>query len=85
MFMMKGALALFISLAIGYVLCILASKQKKGILQTVGYSLGTAIIILSFLYSVADSSMMMSKKSKMWRADKSMKCRPGTFMRGRIK
>ena len=31
MLMMKGALALFMSLAIGYVLCILADKQKKGI------------------------------------------------------
>lgn len=84
MFMMKGALALFISLAIGYVLCILASKQKKGLLQTVGYSLGTAIIILSFLYSVADSSMMCGK-GKMSRAGKTMKCKPGMFMKGRVK
>ena len=42
MFMMKGALALFMSLTIGYVLCILAEKQKD-ILKTLGYTLGISI------------------------------------------
>ena len=85
MLMMKGVLALFISLAIGYVLCILANKQKKGLLQTVGYTLGTAIIIMSLLYSVADSCAMMCVKGKMWHGYKGMKCNAGTFMKGRVK
>ena len=85
MFMMKGALALFISLAIGYVLCILANKQKKGLLQTVGYALGAAIIALSLLYSVADSCAMMYGKGQMRHPGKGMKCNAGTFMKGRVK
>ena len=85
MFMMKGALALFISLAIGYVLCILADKQKKGLLQMVGYTLGTAIIALSLLYSVADSCAMMSRKGDMWHGYKGMKCDAGMFMKGQVK
>ena len=85
MFMMKGALVLFMSLAIGYVLLILADKQKKGILRTVGYTLGAAIIILSLVYSVTDSSAMMCKKGQMWRGNKAMKCNAGMFMKGQVK
>jgi hypothetical protein len=43
---MKGPLVLYISLSLGYVLCVLASKQKD-VLKTVGYTLGVAILILS--------------------------------------
>ncbi len=82
---MKGALALFMSLAIGYVLCILANKQKKGLLQTVGYALGTAIIVLSLLYSVLDSCAMIYSKDKMWHGNKGMKCNAGMLMKGRVK
>ena len=82
---MKGALALFMSLAIGYVLCILANKQKKGLLQTVGYTLGTAIIVLSLLYSALDNCSMMCGKGKVWRGPKGMKCNAGMFMKGRVK
>lgn len=85
MLMMRGAFALFMSLAIGYVLCILANKQKKGLLQTLGYTLGTAIIVLSLLYSVADSCAMMCKKNMMWHKDKGMKCNAGMFMKGQVK
>ncbi|MDO8536562.1 MAG: hypothetical protein Q7S30_06125 [Candidatus Omnitrophota bacterium] len=85
MLMMKGALALFISLAIGYVLCILANKQKKGLLQTVGYTLGTAIMALSLLYSVLDSCTMMCIKGKMQHWHKDMKCNAGTFAKGQVK
>ena len=85
MFMMKGALVLFMSLAIGYALCILANKQKKGLLQTVGYTLGTAIIALSLLYSVLDSCTMICGKDKMWHGYKGMKCNAGMFMKGRVK
>jgi hypothetical protein len=83
--MMKGALSLFVSLAIGYVLCILANKQKKGLLKTVGYTLGTAIIVLSLLYSVLDGCMMMCQKGKMWHGNRGMKCNAGMFMKGQIK
>ena len=85
MLMMKGALALFMSLAIGYVLCILANKQKKGLLQTVGYTLGTAMIVLSLLYSVLDSCAMTCERGKMWRGNKGMKCNAGMFMKGKVK
>lgn len=81
--MMKGALALFISLALGYSLCVLANKQK-GVLRTLGYTLGTAIIVLSLLYSVVESCTMMCAKNKSWHG-KAMKCHPGMFMKGRIK
>jgi len=85
MFMMKGALALFIALAIGYVLCILADKQKKGLLQTLGYTLGTAILVLSLLYSALDSCSMMCGKANVWRGCKVMKGNAGKFMKGQVK
>ncbi|MDP3730242.1 MAG: hypothetical protein Q8R14_01800 [Candidatus Omnitrophota bacterium] len=83
--MMKGALVLFVSLAIGYGICIVANKQKKGLLQTVGYTLGAAIITLSFLYSVVDSYAMMCGKGKMYHGHKDMKCNAGMFMKGQMK
>jgi hypothetical protein len=85
MFMMKGAVVLFISLAIGYVLCILANKQKKGLLQTVGYTLGAAIISMSLLYSLLDSCAAMCSKGKMGNWNKGMKCNAGMFMKGHVK
>jgi ABC-type nickel/cobalt efflux system permease component RcnA len=82
---MKGMLALFISLAIGYVLCVLANKQQKGLLQTVGYTLGIAIIVMSLAYSAADSCEMACRKSKTWQGYKGMKCGSGMSMKGHIK
>jgi hypothetical protein len=43
---MKGAVMLYISLSLGYVLCILAKKQE-GVLKTLGYALGVAILVMS--------------------------------------
>jgi len=83
--LINGALALFMSLAIGYVLCILANKQKKGLLQTVGYMLGTAIIAMSLLYSALDSREMTYGKGKAWRGCKDMKGNTGVFMKGIVK
>ncbi|MCX5666064.1 MAG: hypothetical protein NT036_03320 [Candidatus Omnitrophica bacterium] len=83
--LIKGAFALFMSLAIGYVLCILANKQKKGILQTLGYTLGASIIVMSLVYSLADSCSMKCGKDKMWGGNKGMKCHGGMFMKGKIK
>ena len=48
---MKGIFLLFISLALGYILCILAHRQK-GVLKTLGYTLGISIMALSFLYGI---------------------------------
>lgn len=85
MFMMKGALTLFVSLAIGYGMCVLANKQKKGLLQTVGYALGSAIIALSLLYGILDSKAMMCGKGYMRHGNKAMGCNSGVFMKGMVK
>lgn len=45
---------MFMSLAIGYVLCILANKEKKA-LRTVGFTLGVSVIVLSLLLGIASS------------------------------
>jgi len=82
--MMKGVLALFMSLAIGYVLCILAAKQK-GLLRTVGYTLGTAMIILSLLCSAIGNYTMTCMKGKYAKKSKAMKCHPGKLMKDRVK
>lgn len=53
-FMLKGLLTLFLSLSLGYVLCILAKKQD-GLLKTVGYTLGISIIALTLIAGVIGS------------------------------
>ena len=85
MFMMKGALALFISLAIGYGICVLANKQKKGLLQTVGYTLGTGVVALSLLYSAMDNCAMAERQRNMPCGCESMKHHAGMFMKGHAK
>ncbi|MBI5123910.1 MAG: hypothetical protein HZA72_00650 [Candidatus Omnitrophica bacterium] len=72
MFMMKGMTALFMSLAIGYILCILAKKQE-GLLKTVGYVLGIAILVISLLCGAIGSitsHCMMSKHKCGYKAMK---------------
>jgi len=54
--MMYSGFKLFLSLGLGYVLCVLASKQKN-VLKTLGYTIGVAIIVLSLLYALLASSM----------------------------
>lgn len=83
MYMMKGALALFISLALGYIMCILADKQK-GILRVVGYTLGAAIIIMSLLFGAYESNLMCMK-DKAWGFHKGMKIHPGMCMKGNLR
>ncbi|MCX5686999.1 MAG: hypothetical protein NTW09_06055 [Candidatus Omnitrophica bacterium] len=51
---MHSAFMLFLSLGLGYALCVLAAKQK-GVLKTVGYTLGIAILVLTLLYGVTVS------------------------------
>ena len=85
MFMMKGALALFISLAIGYGLCVVANKQKKGLLQTVGYTLGAAVITLSLLYGALESTVKMCMMDKSCGHFKDMKDCKMNFMKAHHK
>lgn len=73
MFMMKGLTMLFISLAIGYVVCILARKQE-GILKTVGYTIGIGILALSLLCAAAESMSQCFMSGKSMCGFKSMKC-----------
>lgn len=48
---MKGVFMLFLSLGVGYALCVLAKKQE-GLLKTLGYTLGISILVLSLLYGL---------------------------------
>lgn len=77
MYLMKGAFMMFMSLGIGYVLCVLAEKQK-GLLRTLGYTLGISIIALSLMASAVESSVKMGPHGKMLGGQKAMKCFPRT-------
>lgn len=76
MYLMKGAFMLFMSLGVGYVLCILAEKQE-GLLRTLGYTLGIAIMSLSLMASAVESSVKFSPGGKSLYGHK-VKCYPGT-------
>jgi hypothetical protein len=77
MYLMKGAFMLFISLGIGYILCVLAEKQE-GLLRTLGYTLGIAIIALSLMVSAVESSAKLISPDKSSCDFKTMKCYPKT-------
>jgi hypothetical protein len=55
----NGMLAL-LDLALGYIVCYLASQLKAGLLKKVGYLIGVAIIVISGLM-VAGKVMFMAK------------------------
>ncbi|MFH0763789.1 MAG: hypothetical protein V1927_02150 [Candidatus Omnitrophota bacterium] len=59
--MMKGIL---ISLALGYVLCVIAKKQE-GILKSLGYTLGIATLVLSLMYGLIFSGLNCPLMGKM--------------------
>jgi len=63
--MMCGYFMLFASLGIGYVLCVLAKKEKKE-MRVLGFTLGISIIVLSLLMGLvgtyAKQGMMMGGK-----------------------
>lgn len=46
MFWMKDMYGLFMTVALGYVLCVLAKKQE-GLLKSLGYALGIFILAMS--------------------------------------
>lgn len=61
----KWMFVFYLSLALGYILCVIAKKQES-LLRTVGYTLGIAIIVMTFLAALAGSysSCMMMGKGK---------------------
>ena len=71
----KEMFVFFLSLGLGYVLCILARKEKS-VLKTLGYTLGIAIIVMTFLCSLVASQAYYSWKGKPCMAGKMMKCMP---------
>jgi hypothetical protein len=73
---MKGMFILFMSLGIGYGLCVVAKKQG-GLLKTVGYTLGIAILVLSLVYGLLASelaSQCFGMKARMGGFGKKMSC-----------
>jgi hypothetical protein len=85
MYLMKGAFMLFMSLGIGYVICVLAEKQA-GVLKTLGYTIGIAIMTLSLMASAVESSVRFMPDGKSICGPKAMKCYAGTNLsRGSIK
>ena len=69
----KEMFVFFLSLALGYILCVIAKKQTS-ILKTVGYTLGIAVLVLTFL-----SALVMSNAYSCWKGGpcmngKMMKC-----------
>ncbi len=60
---MKGIFMLFLSLSLGYVLCVVAKKQE-GVLKSVGYTIGISIMVLSLVYSLILSYMGHPLKHK---------------------
>lgn len=65
---MRQMFALYLSLAMGYLFCVVAKKQE-GVLKTVGYTIGIAILIITLLSSAALSQpgldQMCGKMTKM--------------------
>ena len=51
---LKEMFVLFLSLGLGYVLCILA-RREKSILKTLGYTLGIAAIVMTLLTALLAS------------------------------
>lgn len=49
--MIKSMFMLYVSLALGYGLCVVAKKQT-GILKTLGYTIGVATLALSLLSGI---------------------------------
>ena len=51
MMMGKEMLMFFMSLALGYILCVVAKKQTS-VLKTLGYTLGISMIVMAFLVAL---------------------------------
>ena len=58
---------MFLSLGLGYVLCVLANKEK-GVMKTLGFTLGISMLVLSLAYGFMESQSkcgMMDGKCPM--------------------
>lgn len=56
---------MFLSLGLGYALCVLANKEK-GVMRTLGFTLGISMLVLSLAYGLFMSRCgMMEKKCPM--------------------
>lgn len=66
---------LFMGLALGYFMCVVAKKQQD-ILKTVGYTIGISMIILSLGWALVSTiyASDMHKCMKMMGGHKAMKC-----------
>lgn len=51
---MKHMFVMFVSLALGYVLCVLA-KREKGALKSLGYALGISVLVLTLAGGLVSS------------------------------
>ena len=66
----------FLSLMLGYIMCVIAKKQTS-VLKTLGYTLGIAMIVLTFLYALSVSQGYYSGKGPGGMMGcKMMKCMP---------
>ncbi len=68
----KSIFVFFLTLALGYALCVHAKKQK-GVLQTLGYTLGIGAIVFTLLFGLFQAQggcPMHSKYGKMGKMDK---------------
>ena len=68
MMFMRQMFVIYLSLGIGYLFCVSAKKQE-GVLRTVGYTIGIAILVITLLSSAMLSQpgfdQMCSKMTKM--------------------
>lgn len=62
--MMMGEMHLFISIVLGYGLCVVAKKQE-GLLKTVGYTFGISILALSLVSAALISQVKCHYKGGM--------------------
>lgn len=64
MFWLKDLQGLFMSVSLGYVLCVLAKKQK-GVLKSTGYAIGISILVISLLGGLLASGSNICPMGKM--------------------
>ena len=57
----KEMFVFFLSLGLGYVLCILA-RREKSVLKTLGYTLGIATIAMTLLFTLVASQTTCTNK-----------------------
>lgn len=69
----KSIFVFFLTLALGYALCVHA-KKHKGVLQTLGYTLGIGAIVFTLLFGLFQAQgggyMKCHKWGKMCKMDK---------------